>query len=1157
MKNVFPLVFSLFISIAVHAQREAAIWYFGRNAGVDFNSGTPVALTDGALNTVEGCATVSDAGGNLLFYTDGTDVWNRNHQVMPNGTGLLGNETSTQSAIVVPIPESPNRYYVLTVLQEAKSPGLNYSVLDMNLDGGLGDITAQKNITLEMRVAEKLTAVQHANKRDIWVLAHRWDSDAFLAYLVTPTGINPVPVESNVGSMHATLFSSGYAGYMKVSPTGNKLVACILQLGVVELFDFDNATGRVSNALQLDQDSFKGYYGAEFSPSGRFLYLTDAINVIPRRSILYQYDTQSADIVGSRTIVYDDMGQGLTAIRGLQLGIDGKIYAANTNRPFLSSIENPEEPGPACNFVLESVDLNGRLSTLGLPQFIQSFFLLGFEVDQFCLGSPTTFQLNLSEPVVSISWDFGDGNTSTVEDPSHTYAAPGTYTVTVTASTASQTKVETEIITISETPTANPTPDFEVCSLDPAYGFDLSTKDVEVLGTQSATDYIVAYYPSLTDAQSGANPLPTTYENTDPVETIFARISNGNYTDCYDITSFDLVVKQAPELHPVSDWTVCDTDTDGLFTFDLSIKDSEALNGQDPADFSVSYHTTQTDAESGVNPIGPNHTNTATPETIYFRIGNATYPECYETGSFNLEVIDQVVAHTPQDLDHCDDDNDGEAVFDLTVTEAEIIGSQNPAGLVLSYHESQADADSGNNALNAMDYLSTAYQNTIYVRVANTSDASCYDTTSFQLNIFDTPVLPEVSDWQVCDDDNDGRYTFDLTEKANEILAGTSVSFYESQANADNAINALGGTYQNTGNPQTLYYRMENANHPDCYATGTFQLQVFDTPMAHAPEPLIVCDTDGTGMLTLDLSAKDTEVLDGQDPNDFMVLYFATQTDADANVNALPKSAYTNTATRETLYARIQNNNNEDCHDVTSLELIINPRPQTQLEETYVICPDSPELTLDGGDFESWSWRDGNGTEIGTGRILDIAQLDDYSLTVTETLNGVTCERTVPFEVISSGAPDDFSTEIVGFGDRVTIVVTATGMGEFEYSMDGENYREDNSLEVFPGEYTVYVRDKFLCRTLEKEIIALGYQKFFTPNGDGSHEHWNIIGAERYLESKLYIYDRYGKLIAQVLPDGPGWDGTFRGVAMPSSDYWFRYELGQGKSFTGHFTLKR
>ncbi|WP_422079433.1 T9SS type B sorting domain-containing protein [Ulvibacterium sp.] len=1149
MKNVFPLVFSLVLSFTVYAQQEAAIWYFGRNAGLDFRSGVPVALTDGAVDTEEGCATISDFNGNLLFYTDGSTVWDRNHDPMPNGIGLRGHSSSTQSGIIVPSPGNPDIYYVFTARYQAQG-GIYYSEIDMTLNSGLGDLTV-KNVALEDPAAEKLTAVEHANGRDVWVIAHDWGNDAFLAYLVTPTGVNTTPVRSNVG------FNMNYPPYgddifkakgaIKASPDGSKLAICHSFVGV-ELLDFNTATGRVSNPFILMQDPNRDYYSAEFSPSGDILYITVL------REDLYQFNLRAVDILGSMvTITSPRYTAG-----GLQLAIDGKIYMAHYGD--LSVIHNPNVAGLGCNFEFDAIDLGGRRGDLGLPPFVTSFFHIGFTFSNTCLGDVTDFQINSSDPIVSITWDFGDGNTSTVEDPSHTYAAPGTYTVNVTATTASETKTESKEVTIYGVPVANAVTDYETCSPDPAYGFDLSTKDTEVLGAQPAADFTVAYYPSLADAQGGTDPLPTIYTNTDPVETIFARISNNGNTACYDITSFDLIVKQAPVLHPVTDWTVCDTDTDGLFSFDLSTRDNEILNGQDPAIFSVSYHTTQLDANSAANPIGPNYTNTATPETVYFRIANTAYPECYGTGSFRLEVIDRVTAHGPADLDHCDTDNDGEAVFDLTATEAEIIGGQNPAGLVLSYHASQADADTGSNALNAANYLSSSYQNTIYVRVANASDANCYDTTTFQLNIFDMPVPPGVPDWEVCDNDNDGRYTFDLDERADEILAGTtgtSVSFYVSQDDADNSINALGGTYQNTANPQTVYYRMGNTDHPDCYATGTFRLRVFDSPTAHVPEPLVVCDTDGTGIRTLDLSVKDAEVLGGQDPNSFTVLYFATRADADANVNALPKSAYTNTAAREALHARIQNNDNKDCHDVTSFELIINPLPEPQLEETYVICPDSPELILDGGDFESWSWRDGNGTEIGTGRSLDIARLDDYTLTVTGIQNGVTCERTVPFEVVSSGIPDGFTTEIVGFGDRVTIEVTATGIGEFEYSVDGENYQDDSSLEVFPGEYTVYVRDRFLCRTLEKEVIALGYQKFFTPNGDGSHERWNVIGAEGHTNSRLYIYDRYGKLIARVPPDGPGWDGTFRGVAMPSSDYWFRYELGEGRSFTGHFTLKR
>lgn len=1151
MKNIFPLVFSLFISFVASAQQEAAIWYFGQNAGLDFRSGAPVPLTDGALNTEEGCASISDPNGNLLFYTDGVRVWNRNHQVMPNGTNLGGHRSSTQSAILVPRPGSTTIYYIFTVDEQGRSNGLMFSEVDMTLDGGLGDITGTKNVQLAMRVTEKITAVEHANGSDIWVLAHgRWD-DTFMAYLVTAAGVTTTSVDTNIGTNLSMSYIPDQAlGYLKASPDGSKIGAAFY-LNAIEVYDFNSATGVLSNLRVATNDDTKTYYGLEFSQNSQMLYVSNY------RGEVAQYDTAAADLEASKVLIFQKPGD---RFGGLQLALDGKIYMAHRREPYLSVINAPDNPGLACNFVEGSIDLGGRRSDLGLPPFIQSFFLLGFQVEQFCLGLPTTFTLNINEPVLSVTWDFGDGNTSTVEDPAHTYSAPGIYTVSVTATTASETKTESETISIYETPVANPVTDFEVCSPDPNYEFDLSIKDSEVLGAQPATDYIVAYYPSLADAQSGTNPLPTTYVNTDPVETIFARISNNDNSACYDITSFDLIIKQAPVLHPVTDRTVCDTDTDGLFDFDLSTKDNEVLDGQDPADFSVSYHTTQADADNAINPIGPNYTNTTTPETLYFRIANSAYPECYETGSFRLEVIDQVTAHTPADLNYCDTDNDGQAVFDLTAAQAEIIGGQNPVGLVLSYHESQADADTRSDALNASSYLSTAYQNTIYVRVENVSDPSCYDTTSFQLNIFDTPVPPEVSDWEVCDDDNDGRYTFDLTEKANEILAGTtgtSVSFYESQADADNAINALGGTYRNTTDPQTVYFRMENTNHADCYGTGSFQLQVFDTPTAHVPEPLIVCATDGTGIRTLDLSAQDAEVLDGQDPDGFTVLYFATQTDADTNSNALPKTGYTNTSARETLYARIQNNENEDCYDTASFELIINPWPQAQLEDTYVICPDSPELNLDGGDFESWSWRDESGMEIGTDRTLDITELGNYSLTVARTQNGVTCEGTVSFEVISSGAPDDFTTEIVGFGDRIAIEVTATGVGEFEYSVDGENFQDSDRLEVFPGEYTVYVRDKFLCRTLEKEVIALGYQKFFTPNGDGSHEHWNVIGAEAYPGSTIRIYDRYGKLMAQVLPDGPGWDGTHKGVAMPSSDYWFRYELQGGRAFTGHFTLKR
>ena len=1150
----------------VHSQNEAAIWYFGRNAGLDFNSGTPVALTDGALRTPEGCAAISDFNGNLLFYTDGITIWDRSHIPMPNGSGLTGHPSSTQSGIIVPFPGDPDLYYVFSVDELGNPNGLQYSIVNMTLDGGLGDVSI-KNQFLEAPVTEKLSAVAHANGSDIWVMAHRLGSNDFVAYLATATGLNTTPVVSSIGATYASASDSG--GYLKFSPDGSLLALASTGDGGVQLFSFDNASGIVSNLIDLtpfytslSPTSFLlDAYGVEFSSDSSKLYIT-SINYSSggiQDNELYQFDVSTLNaisVINSATLI----SKQVIPMFAIQLAIDGKIYVTQSDERYLGAINNPNVQGQGCGYNDNVVFLGTGVGLLGLPPFIQTYFIVGLQARNFCLGDNTEFTLTTNEPVVSISWDFGDGGTSTLENPSHMYAAPGTYTVSVTATTASETKTESKDITIYETPVANATSDFELCRTTANHEFDLSTKDTEVLGAQSVADHTINYYPTLTDAENGTNPLPMLYTNTNATETIFARISNINNPSCFDTTSFNLLVKDSPVFNTVTDWVACDTDGDGFFGFDLLQKDGEVLNGQDSTTFSVSYHVTQADADGDLNPLPTNYTNSLATETIYFRIENVTYPECYETGSFQLEVIRQVMANTPLDLEYCDDDNDGQAVFDLTQAEPEIIGTQNASSLLVSYHDSQTDANANLNPLSPTYYLSTSYQKTIFIRVSNVTDTSCYDTTSFQLNIFDTPVVPTVSDWLVCDDDNDGQYLFDLSEKSNEIFAiamGASLSYYETQQDAEMGQNGIGGTYQNISNPQTIHYRLENSNNHDCFVIGTFELQVFDTPVANQPTDVIACDINETGIQTLDLSFKDAEVLNGQDPTLYSVSYFENQTDADANQNPLNKQSYSNSAMRETLYARIQNIVNEACYNTTSFGLMINALPQPNLEETYVICPDSPDLLIDGGTFETYEWQDATGTILGSDSTFEVRELGDYTLTVTQTTNGISCERTVSFEVVSSGAPETFAVDINGFSDQVEVVIHATGIGEFEYSLDGAVYQSDNEFVVLSGEYTVYVRDLYECRTLTEDIFVLGYQKFFTPNGDGRNEYWSIIGAERYPESLLYIFDRYGKLLQQIPPDGIGWDGTYNGKQLPSSDYWFRYVYDGGKVFSGHFSLKR
>ena len=196
MKKLTTLLIIFFVILTSYGQGESNIWYFGENAGLDFATGVPVPIFDGQIDTFEGCSVLSDKTGNLLFYSDGTKIWNRNHDVMPNGNGLLGDDSSTHSSVFVPNPVQNNIYYVFTVDKEAGDEGLRYSIVDLNLDGGLGDVVS-KNVLLYTPSTEKIAVIR--NGCSFWVLTHQTDSNNFVAHKVDATGVNNTPVISSTG----------------------------------------------------------------------------------------------------------------------------------------------------------------------------------------------------------------------------------------------------------------------------------------------------------------------------------------------------------------------------------------------------------------------------------------------------------------------------------------------------------------------------------------------------------------------------------------------------------------------------------------------------------------------------------------------------------------------------------------------------------------------------------------------------------------------------------------------------------------------------------------------------------------------------------------------------------------------------------------------
>ncbi|MEJ2112831.1 MAG: cell surface protein, partial [Flavobacteriaceae bacterium] len=218
------LIAFLFVYCFGFSQKESANWYFGSFAGLDFNSGNPVPHVDGKLETHEGCATISDANGNLLFYTDGVTVWDRIHNIMPNGTGLLGHSSSTASAIIIPKPGTTTSYYIFTVdkpsyylTEGLPIDGVNYSEVDMSLNSGYGDIVSgMKNRHLityntgdsfqsEYKSSEKITAVTSNDGSSIWVITQFMNK--FYSFRVDANGVNETPVVSTVQQTVRPLFN--------------------------------------------------------------------------------------------------------------------------------------------------------------------------------------------------------------------------------------------------------------------------------------------------------------------------------------------------------------------------------------------------------------------------------------------------------------------------------------------------------------------------------------------------------------------------------------------------------------------------------------------------------------------------------------------------------------------------------------------------------------------------------------------------------------------------------------------------------------------------------------------------------------------------------------------------------------------------------------
>ncbi len=427
-------------------------WYFGEKAGLSFNTEPPYVLTDGQLFTVEGCASISDSNGNLLFYTNGVMVWDRNNNVMSNGTDLKGHTSSAQSALILPKPNSNHIYYIFTTnAHEDSERCLRYSVVDMTLNSGMGDIIAsKKNILVHNNSSEGLSATIHSNGTDYWIISHSYNSSRFYCNLFSETGINTVSIISDISA------SYNVVDYLKIKVSSfSDKIAITNGMRMISLFDFNNTTGNISIDKSYNFTTYPkwGIPDIEFSQDNTKLYVSLSKGYTNNRKMkLFQFDLAENNFEPQEIISVDDY-----VLNAIQLASNGKIYASCSrvveDNEFLSVINNPNEKGTNCDFQFNAIPLTPGKCKYGLPNCVFISHKLTFEADDVCLGDNNTFIINNTQGIQSQHWNFGDGTISTEQNPTHIYTAPDTYTVSLTATyTNNTTQTVTKEIEIFEKP---------------------------------------------------------------------------------------------------------------------------------------------------------------------------------------------------------------------------------------------------------------------------------------------------------------------------------------------------------------------------------------------------------------------------------------------------------------------------------------------------------------------------------------------------------------------------------------------------------------------------------------------------------------------------------------------------------------------------------
>ncbi len=572
---------------------------------------------------------------------------------------------------------------------------------------------------------------------------------------------------------------------------------------------------------------------------------------------------------------------------------------------------------------------------------------------------------------------------------------------------------------------------------------------------------------------------------------------------------------------------------------------------------------------------------------------NGACPELSSTVEINNYDIPTIAPIT--DLKTCDtnadgDDTNGQTTFDLTLRTNEALNGQ--TGVVVTYHLLENDAKADINAITSY----SGPNRVIYVRLENTT-TTCFNTTSFNVVVTPLPVVISPVTLKQCDDDTDAISDFNLTE-ANVSISNQSnliFKYYLSQANALGDIGQItNDTAYNSPNNGIVWARIENEN--GCIRTAQVNLVVSATQIPATFQKIVleecddyidVTDPDGDGIDFFSFSSPTNSFASATNAflalfpgnQNLIVTYYESQTDALAESNPIDTTdpdGYRNIVPNlQNIWVRIDSNLNNECVGLGQyLDLKVNPLPDFDIIDFKTLCLQpgtgvgsfaiDATPTTPGSYTYTWTPTNPETTAGQENAIFNASQSGVYKVIVTNT--ATTCFREDETELLISSAPEFVEVQLVSeiFASGLSTIQAEVigGYGTYEYSLDGIEWQTSPVFTNLENNiYVVYARDVNGCGEKNSDpITTISYPNYFTPNGDSYNDTWNINGLTAEFDAKIYIFDRYGKLLKQINAYGNGWDGKFNDVEVPSSDYWFKIEYtedGVQKEFKSHFSLKR